>query len=532
MSSAVAQTAEARPALAFMDAEPQMPRVARILTEQSKHHNEDRGVGNNYFARMAVAGDDDLVDRVVYSVEDVDGDPGQWCRVLVDTPSGCRDVKIGIRQNSGLMYLYLDPAKHSWLHPTGDFPARQVELSVDDPESDLKVYRSFLVDRSDSVPDCGDYPERNRDRFACLFLGEKLPDEADLPETTEAIRQALPNLTQPKSQYSLIFEELFDDGAAADSIPCENGLLSLDASIWQLDRYYCDAVDPAGLPCLNVVAGHMSYGWYRGCSKPSLDTAGRFDYKYGYLEVKYTIELMPNNGYRNYSFFLYGNWEGELDSYNIDVNNARDYLSNTGPEIDIYEAVSNSSIDIFHQYMDPNGQYMQARTLRTVKYIGFCKSVSGIKAEIKEVCDRSVGDREFTVTKGVEWTPRGYLTYVKVDGLHDNFIPYPSNQVRVQYRAVEYSSEAPENRYVDKDFITEISPWRTTDESGFSEAFSAPGGSVTLEQVGIGHVPAWLRLSTLGWSGPTTEITSRMHVDYIRVFQPENLYADMEPVYK
>ncbi len=72
-----------------------------------------------------------------------------------------------------------------------------------------------------------------------------------------------------------------------------------------------------------------------------------------------------------------------------------------------------------------------------------------------------------------------YLTYVKVDGLHDDLIP-----------------------------------------------------SVILEQVGIGHVPAWLRFSSLGWGSPDTEPATRAHVDYVRVFQPENLYADMEPVYQ
>ena len=55
-----------------------------------------------------------------------------------------------------------------------------------------------------------------------------------------------------------------------------------------------------------------------------------------------------------------------------------------------------------------------------------------------------------------------------------------------------------------------------------------------LERVGIAHVP--LRIDLGVWNQnfiaqyDTNEV--RLAVDYIRVFQPQNHYVDMEPVYQ
>ncbi len=55
-----------------------------------------------------------------------------------------------------------------------------------------------------------------------------------------------------------------------------------------------------------------------------------------------------------------------------------------------------------------------------------------------------------------------------------------------------------------------------------------------LERLGIAHVPA--RIDLGAWNqNMTAEFATneaRLAVDYIRVFQPRNRYADMEPVYQ
>ena len=53
-----------------------------------------------------------------------------------------------------------------------------------------------------------------------------------------------------------------------------------------------------------------------------------------------------------------------------------------------------------------------------------------------------------------------------------------------------------------------------------------------LEAVGISHAPKNIDIG--GWSQGALGLTNRseLTIDYIRVFQPRNHYADMEPLYQ
>ena len=52
-----------------------------------------------------------------------------------------------------------------------------------------------------------------------------------------------------------------------------------------------------------------------------------------------------------------------------------------------------------------------------------------------------------------------------------------------------------------------------------------------LVKLGISHIP--LEFEALAWGYPTSaRIQTKLKIDYIRVFQPVDRYADMEPVYQ
>ena len=54
-----------------------------------------------------------------------------------------------------------------------------------------------------------------------------------------------------------------------------------------------------------------------------------------------------------------------------------------------------------------------------------------------------------------------------------------------------------------------------------------------LEQVGISHIPALLRLGAQGSNtSGHNQAQPGIKVDYLRVFQPANNYNDMEPLYQ
>ena len=61
-----------------------------------------------------------------------------------------------------------------------------------------------------------------------------------------------------------------------------------------------------------------------------------------------------------------------------------------------------------------------------------------------------------------------------------------------------------------------------------------PGDTNTLlEQVAVSHIPLPIGVGVWGFlDNSHARILTRMKIDYIRFWQPENHYSDMEPVYQ
>ena len=210
---------------------------------------------------------------------------------------GCYDVEVGVREDTGLLHLFLDRQIESSdrtiyrdydvNHYITDFPARAVELSAEDGESELKVYRDVLVGPSERRPDCSDYPAEDVNRYTCLFNRQLLPDKQ--PSTPQSLITALPKLVQPKENYELVFEENFS----------ATELATLDAAVWNIRDAKNLALDANKNPCESMEDGHYSMSKTSQCGA-SLNTTGKFTYKYGYLETKTTFNVK----YPWYTFHL------------------------------------------------------------------------------------------------------------------------------------------------------------------------------------------------------------------------------------
>ena len=162
-------------------------------------HNDDLTPGHWYFGTLAV--DDTRTEptgSLVFGVEGMSGEAPvpQFC-----TGDGeCHEVGIGVLAESGRLHVLVDRPREGWKNHKAalgmaDWPAQDVEVSVTDPGSRLKVFHEVQVVGPSGAPDCSGYPAMDVDRFTCLFLREELP--AETPGTTAALRAGLPNLVQP-----------------------------------------------------------------------------------------------------------------------------------------------------------------------------------------------------------------------------------------------------------------------------------------------------------------------------------------------
>ena len=154
--------------------------------------------------------------------------------------------------------------------------------------------------------------------------------------------------------------------------------------------------------------------------------------------------------------------------------------------------------------------------LRSTKSYSYCTS-SGILQFPLNDCSRT---GTVTVTKGLEWTPRGYRTFYRVHELHDELKVLRKDHIDIQRKSVV--GGACPGRW------TNVSP-----KDDFFEFADADDPDTVIEKVGVGHMPAPFRFFI--WHNNrngSTEVRTFFRLDYIRVFQPRNRYADMEPVYQ
>ena len=448
----------------------------------------------------------------------------QFC----ETPSTCDDVNVRVTQ-AGLLYLHKQQRTDFQQGFFADFPTRTVELSAADADTALKVYREVLVGPPTSVTGCEDYGEDNPDAYACLFLREVIPEGIGR-STSEATLQAdLPGLVQDADNYRLVFAEEFDGTPpAANAAGCRDGLSTLDNDVWNYkDACHSDFLDSRGEPCGNVVDGHLVVGLSGTCGGGfGTASSGKLHTKYGYYEIKYTINAHSWRAYHNYNFILYTRGEKLrylLDRYGIEVQDWEDFLTNLDIEIDILEIDVNKKAHIGHQY--GNYYYRIADSdippTWSSRWYSYCGTDRWSAIRNPNLPCRNTDT--FTVTTGVEWTPRGYRTFIKVDGFHDDMIVTPKDKIDVNVKPVSGGQATGPHRT-----LTGIA------KDAYFEYVDPADADTLLEQVAVSHVPLPINVGIWGYldSRLHPHIRTRMKIDYIRVWQPEDHYSTMEPVYQ
>ena len=530
-ADAAASAGAYQPAVGIADAEYSVPFYGRLWS----NHTYDRVFlpqaaathSANYFAQVAVTERDGSDLDLSFAVEGQSDASGyQTCH----PDEGCTDVTVRATPD-GLLYLHTERYKAVYYTHLGGFAGRAVELSVADADSGLKVYREAAVEPPPEAAGCEDYGDDTPEAFTCLFLRQLAPAGQAASADEEYLRKRLPRLVQDSSNYRLVFAEEFNGTPpAADADGCKDGLSTLDAAVW---NYFdaCSNVDSRGEPCGNVGSGGYTMA-ATGTCKPgvtgpfvsaSIDTAGLLHMKYGYLEAKYTFNIDQWSGvYHNYTMLL--NLRGpklhELrDKYGVEIENWEDHLKHSGVEVDIFELPGN--FDVAHQYANwaVKDKPDTLKPLKSTKWTDYCRydGGQGVVRNLFRPKNRCNSTDTFTVTRGIEWTPRGYRTYTYMHGLTNGLILVPKEKMYIQQI---------------QDGRTKGVGWPHKD--GFFEHLVPGDAGSLLEQVGVAHTPLPLHLNT--WSYMVKEqqpyIRRRLTFDYVRVWQPENHYADMEPVYQ
>ncbi|MCY3642883.1 MAG: hypothetical protein OXG41_04815 [Acidimicrobiaceae bacterium] len=444
----------------------------------------------------------------------------QFC----ETPTVCDYVNVRVT-SAGLLYLHKQQRTSFQNGYFADFPTRTLEISAADSDTPLKVYREVLVGPPDEAAGCEDYGEDNPDAYACLFLREVFPEETGGGANEAGLRAGLPGLVQDADSYELVFAEDFNGTSPpANSAGCRDGFSILNNNVWNYgDACHWEFLDSRGEPCGNVVDGKLVLADSGRCPGAGLSSGTKLHAKYGYFEVKYTIDAYRWNQYSNYNFVLMTRGEKLRylhHRYGIEVEDWEDYLTNVDIEIDVFEHEAHHRQDVSHQYGNWAFNFRDAdiAPIRTVKWNRLCSRFDTITVNPNLPCRNS---DTFTITRGIEWTPRGYRTFIKVDGIHDDFIVVRKEKIAIEAKPVWGTSVGGARR------VTGSARDR------YFELVDPTDPDTVLEQVVVSHVPLPVNFGAWGWLGASQPyIRTRMKVDYIRLWQPENHYSDMEPVYQ
>ena len=446
----------------------------------------------------------------------VEGQPDPSGYRICKTQRTCNDVAVAVTPG-GVLYLYQKELSSDYIVYAGDFPRLPVELSASDADSGLKVYREVMVGPPPAVSGCEDYSDNTPEAYTCIFLRELLPSEVTgVDEAT--LRTGLPGLVQADANYNLVFSEEFN-GTPPDGTGCiNNGLSTLDDALWSyLDP--CVLVDSRGESCGDIADGALIIANAWRCYA-LVTTRGKVQAKYGYWEMKYTFNVDSWTGITNvsnYNIIMSGGGDDyHFDRYGVEIQGWEDYLTNKAVEIDIFEYIPGNRVDVAHQYGNWTSTYREdiLIPIRSHKLSYYCSQNTISIITNPNACSSS---DTFTVTRGIEWTPRGYRTFIKVDGLHDNLTVVPKDKIVVHTkpyrRTVLVLTGAARDRYFEYVDPADI--------------------NTLLEQVVVSHVP--LPIHANAWGNTNSRhpyIRTRMKIDYIRLWQPENHYTDMEPVYQ
>lgn len=443
----------------------------------------------------------------------------------------CHEIGVSITEQSGILYVVApNAAPGPKSHYFRDFPGQRAELSV--TEDDHKVYREVPIEPPAGTPDCSDYPDTDADRYACLYQRETM---GPAPAANSTLLAALPDkLVQSKTNYEMVFAEEFSGNTGRyPAGNCEGGLSNLDGNKWNFREAWCGK-EETDAPCQTLRNGHYEMFTVVDCNS-GINTVGKFGYRYGYVETRYTVSLV-NSNQQNMNMVI-GDVERSLRyaaaKYNVPLRNYEEMAKALPMEINVFEYFPEQKRELTNWFYNfqPYLYYPHTEPRYTSNWTRFCADPQPGWQEKHQLNFFTVAQcatrTSITVTKGLEWTPRGYRMLVKVQDLHDDFLVVSKDSTPVHRRRA-LSNSTP-TRYAEG-----VTQYTGATRDGFFE-FLEPGNSDSvLTQFTIGHAPMYLHFGA--WrkrrDEPDDLTPARMQIDYVRVFQPKDRYAGMEPVYE
>ena len=537
------------PALQFRDEEYVLNSVVRVYRrERDEPDSVDyawrtdnpASRGKRYIGRVRTVGHRALDEPVLYGVAAQPDKPTyEFCYCpLAPTAKSCdgrgricHELDIAIAEQSGVLY-FVAPASAPWTvhHYVRDFAPQRLELSV--AAGDRKVFREVLVEPPAGVPDCSDYPDTDHDRYACLFLGEIM---GPAPAPDEALLAGLPDkLVQPKANYELVFAEEFDGNGGSDpGGDCEGGLSNLDRDKWNFRENSCRNVDSNGTPCEDMRDGYYEMATFHGCSA-GINTAGKFLYKYGYAETRYTVNLADS--YPQNMNLVIGDPSRWLRfaaaRYGVPLGNYREMSRALPLEINVFEYFPHKQRELTNYFYNyhPYIYYPHTEPRAASNWTRQCHDGSLTTNTNYFTAEQCAQRQSITVTKGLEWTPRGYRMLVKVQDLHDDYVVVSREETTIARRRARTSGGT-------TTYASGGTKYTGSSRNRFFEFLVSGDPDSVLAGFAVGHAPMELDFgSWRGFGNPggpeQNPPTVRMRIEYVRVFQPADRYAGMEPVYE
>ena len=517
------------PALAFADIEHSPLPLSRMFSTSEKTGFGAFNVPTNeyeYFGELEMEQRSGTDLELDFKVEDQpDASQYRYCRRGV---SGCADVEVGVisgraltfNDRKGLLY-FRNSSSASGSHWPASYPQQRLEVSAWDADSGLKVYREVLVNPPPEGQGCvEDYGDDTVEAYVCLYLRELIPEGAG-GSNEATLRADLPKLVQDTSNYNLVFAEEFDGTPpAANSAGCRDGLSTLDESVWNFGDP-CRNVGSRGESCNNISNGSLTIGVAYNCGA-NVNTSGKLHYRYGYMEFKYTVTADYWRDEHNINLVVWvpRNARQHLwKPYGVAVDDWEDFLKYGDVELDFLEYSPITRHESWIQHANwgrsVSTQLPQFRSRKQFYFCGGTKNPFFKFLVNPEKCVRS-SSHTFTVTKGVEWTPRGYRTFIKWDGVQDNLTLWPEKYIEIWGTV--------------RGKLRVLPP---ADRPRYFEYLTANDNSTLLEQVGIAHTPNPIGIGSWGITNTQRHyIRTTLSFDYIRLWQPENHYSDMEPLYQ
>ena len=415
-----------------------------------------------------------------------------------------------------------------------DFTPQTIKIEVTDTKLKKSSVQEITIHPPKHTPDCDAFPDNNAERFECLFTQEILPTTP--PPTTQAQRYALPShLEYPKDDYSLVFAEEFNG----------EGMQSLDTKTWTYSS--TPTRDVNGKPCEYIRDGHYWYTSTTLCTG-RISTGGKVEYKYGYIEIDVSHPLGRHRGQTNIAAVLWSFDRGNnLRKYGIELDTLEKLTRYAGGyEVDIYEYLPNfrTFAQGFYSLYRPDTRrhvrglipaYAETSNLcfcpfATVPgrpYSGRC--VGRAHTYAPSVCNLDENDpnKVLRITQGIEWTPHGFVRYIKKHGIDDDFVPLPYDAITPWTISSVWQDKA--NKMVKYEASHRVSK---SDKNNYETIRDADGNIVKIVQkFAMSHVPMFMKFDA--WGNTSRDfITTGSRVNYVRVYKPKNNYADITPRYQ